>query len=104
MFCWIDRPRVVAHLQCPAPNRRGRRGDLEMKKLLLASVCALALGGVSNAYAQGWAASVDGDYTHTQYNLGPGSAVDGYDVNGAVVVPWTWLGIGLELNAGSHGV
>src|SRR5215472_228421 len=98
MFCWIYNGRMIAKSRSPPRISAERKGDLEMKKLLLASVCALALGGVSNAYAQPWAASVDGDYTHTQFNLGPGSAVDGYDVNGAIDLPWTWLGIGLELN------
>src|SRR5215472_2453800 len=70
-----------------------------MKKLLLASACAFALGGASSAYAQPWAASIDGDWNHTDY--GSGFNFDGYDVNGAVDLPWNWWGIGLELNAGS---
>lgn len=79
-----------------------------MKKLLLAYACALALGGVSNANAQPWAASIDGDYTRTQDNIGhfgcPSAFCngDGYDFNGAVDLPWTWWDIGLEVNGGSH--
>ena len=73
-----------------------------MKKLLLASACALALGGVSTASAQPWAVSIDGDWNHTDYNAGSGSNFDGYDVDGAVDLPWDFWGIGLELNAGSH--
>jgi hypothetical protein len=105
-FRWIYSARVIANFHAPHQIRAEREGDLEMKKLLLASVCALALGGVSNADAQPWAVSVDGDYTHTQFNAGPGSHgnFDGYDVNGAVDLPWTWLGIGLELNGASHGL
>jgi hypothetical protein len=81
-----------------------------MKKLLLASVCALALGGMSNASAQPWAASVDGDYTHTQTNSGgvlcPSKFCNpnGYDFNGALDLPWDWWGIGLEVNGGAHGL
>lgn len=102
MYRRIGRGRVLAHLHAPPFFHAEREGDLEMKKLLLASACVLALGGTSNAYAQGWAASLDGDWNHTQYNVGPGSNFNGYDVNGAVDLPWDFWGIGLELNAGSH--
>jgi hypothetical protein len=80
-----------------------------MKKLLLASVCALALGGISTASAQPWAASIDGDYTHTQGNAGHLGCsshecnLNGYDFDGAVDLPWDWWGIGLEVNGGAHG-
>ncbi len=81
-----------------------------MKTLLLASACALALGGMSNASAQGWAASVDGDYTHTQGNAGhlgcpsPECNLDGFDFDGAFDLPWTWSDFSFEVNGGAHGV
>src|SRR5215467_12437174 len=73
-----------------------------MRKLLLASSCVLALGAMSSsAFAQGWAAAVDGGYRNASCC---GGSVDGYDINGAFMLPLSWSHLGVELNVGDHGL
>jgi hypothetical protein len=73
-----------------------------MKKLLLASSCALALGAMStSAYAQGWAASADGGYANASCC---GGSLDGFTINGAMMFPLSWSSLGVELNGGDHGL
>ncbi len=74
-----------------------------MKKLLLASSWAVALVAASPALAQDWNASIDGDYIHANANNGGGTA-DGYDINGAADIPFSWSPIGVELLLGYHSL
>jgi len=73
-----------------------------MKRLLLATSCALALGGMSSgALAQGWAASADGGYVNASCC---GGSVNGFTANGALMFPLSWSDLGIELNVGDHGI
>ncbi len=73
-----------------------------MRKLLLASSCALALGAMSSsALAQGWAASADGGYVNASCC---GGSVDGFTINGALNFPLSWSHLGVELNLGDAGI
>src|SRR5579864_6027121 len=73
-----------------------------MKKLLLASSCALALSASpTTALAQGWAASVDGGFANASCC---GSSLDGFTLNGAVMFPLNPSSLGVELNGGDHGL
>ena len=76
-----------------------------MKRVLLASACALALSGAMSAPAFAAAITIDGAYQHADLGGGgPGVGVDGYNMNGAVNLALPWSPLSLEFDIGDEGL